>query len=470
MGHGARQVLDAHPARLADLLMDRQRRHLLRPVAALTKAEGPSAHSLFVPLTLYRAARRLARTSYRTGLETAAGLLPTPTGTPPTSPRPPPTPHWPLYTWSRPGPAARWLTGEALAEVSVRLQAAAIRPTSVQRPGEARARAALARSAADHRILEQAAEIRHQRLRAPFLDNQVVRAARALPESLRVQPGARAAILRRVLGGAGIHDLPPGWGTPSQATSTAVTRTGLRTALPELMALFDAPLLADAVVGGVPVPAATAGVPADRARVAPEQLLVGEVVPVAHALDQLGVGQPGMGDPPRPSRWGGTAYGPTPSGTASPASASTTAGHGPGSTVPPSAPPVRRSTSRLGRHVPGGHPVGLRASARRSDLVERLFLLLVTAHRGSPRIHPRTRIPAKTATWLNRDGPSVLATRSSGRFECESQTLFRGMIPYCSACRNPFTCSPRPPARPSRQWALRPTGNPPGGPPDEHTT
>ncbi|NEB89171.1 asparagine synthase, partial [Streptomyces anulatus] len=76
VGHGARQVLDAHPARLADLLMDRRRRHLLRPVAALTKAEGPTAHSLFVPLTVYRAARRLARTSYRTGLESAAGLLP----------------------------------------------------------------------------------------------------------------------------------------------------------------------------------------------------------------------------------------------------------------------------------------------------------------------------------------------------------------------------------------------------------
>ncbi|MGY4935386.1 asparagine synthase-related protein, partial [Streptomyces sp. 900116325] len=149
-------------------------------------------------------------------------------------------------TWSRPGPAARWLTGEALAEVSVRLQEAAIRPTSVQRPGEARARAALARHAADHRVLEQAAEIRSQRLHAPFLDNQVVRAARALPESLRVQPGARAAILRRVLAGAGIHELPAGWGTPSQATSTAVSRTGLRTALPDLIALFDAPLLADA--------------------------------------------------------------------------------------------------------------------------------------------------------------------------------------------------------------------------------
>lgn len=40
-GTGARQVLDAHPARLADLLLDRRRRHLLRPAAALARAEGP---------------------------------------------------------------------------------------------------------------------------------------------------------------------------------------------------------------------------------------------------------------------------------------------------------------------------------------------------------------------------------------------------------------------------------------------
>ncbi|WP_327116371.1 asparagine synthase-related protein [Streptomyces sp. NBC_01341] len=245
VGHGARQVLDAHPARLADLLMDRRRRHILRPVAALARAEGPSTHSLFVPLAVYRAARRLARTSYRTGLETAASVLPEANRDIPGFDTPADASLASL-TWSRPGPAARWLTGEALAEVSVRLQEAAFRPASVQRPGEARARAALARHAAGQRILEQAAEIRSQRLHAPFLDNQVVRAARALPESLRVQPGARAAILRRVLAGAGIHELPPGWGTPSQATSTAAGRLGLRAALPDLIALFDAPLLADA--------------------------------------------------------------------------------------------------------------------------------------------------------------------------------------------------------------------------------
>ncbi|MFD7444391.1 asparagine synthase-related protein [Streptomyces sp. NPDC059909] len=244
-GLGARQVLDAHPARLADLLMDRRRRPLLRPVSALARAQGASAGSLLVPLTVYRAARRLARTPYRAGLESAAAHLPSANRTTPAV-------NGPLgaslaaLAWSRPGPAARWLTGEALAEVSVRLQEAATRPTSVQRPGEARARAALARYAADHRVLEQAAEVRSQRLHAPFLDNQVVRAARALPEALRVQPGARATVLRSVLAGAGIHDLPPGWGATSQAAATAATRSGLRLALPELLALFDTPLLADA--------------------------------------------------------------------------------------------------------------------------------------------------------------------------------------------------------------------------------
>ncbi|MFK4227770.1 asparagine synthase-related protein [Streptomyces sp. NPDC019890] len=245
-GAGARQVLDAHPARLADLLLDRRRRHLLRPAAALARAEGPSPQSLFIPVTVYRAARRLARTPYRTGLETAADRLLD-------ANRPaarlldgPLSASLAALTWSRPGPAARWLTGEALAEVSVRLTEAATRPTSVQRPGEARARAALTRHASDQRILEQAAEVRSQRLHAPFLDNQVVRACRDLPESLRVRPGARAEILRTVLAGAGIHDLPPGWGATTHAPSTAAARAGLRASLPYLLALFDAPLLADA--------------------------------------------------------------------------------------------------------------------------------------------------------------------------------------------------------------------------------
>ncbi|MEU6281984.1 asparagine synthase-related protein [Streptomyces sp. NPDC047028] len=240
-GHGARQVLDAHPARLADLLMDRQRRHLVRPVAALTKADG----SVMVPARVYSAARRLARTPYRAGVEALAERL---------MRRRFDEPHGAVgaslaaLTWAGPGPAARWMTGEALAEVSVLLQGSLNRSALGPglRPGDYRARAALARSAADLRVLEQAAEIRSQRLHSPFLDNQVVRACRALPEALRVKPGARSAILRTVLQGAGVSDLPPGWGTPSHASSAAAARAGLRLAADTLMDLFTTPLLAEA--------------------------------------------------------------------------------------------------------------------------------------------------------------------------------------------------------------------------------
>ncbi|RZU29829.1 asparagine synthase [Streptomyces sp. BK022] len=240
-GHGARQVLDAHPARLADLLLDRQRRHLVRPVAALTRADG----SVLVPARVYGAARRLSRTPYRTGLEALAERLMRRRFD---EPKGPVGASLAALTWARPGPAARWLTGEALAEVSVLLQTGADRAAGGpgQRPGEFRARTVLARHAADLRVLEQAAEVRSQRLHAPFLDNQVVRACRDLPEALRVKPGARAAVLRTVLEGAGVTDLPPGWGTPSHASSAAAARTGLRLAADSLVGLFDTPLLADA--------------------------------------------------------------------------------------------------------------------------------------------------------------------------------------------------------------------------------
>ncbi|CAL9525340.1 hypothetical protein SUDANB145_03913 [Streptomyces sp. enrichment culture] len=245
-GYGARQVLDAHPARLADLLMDRRRRHLVRPVAALAKADG-SVGSVMVPARVYGAARRLSRTPYRAGLDGLAEQLrgrvvadEAGDGAVGAS--------LAALSWGRPGPAARWLTGEALAEVSVRLQAAAQRSAMGpgMRPGDFRARAALARQAAEVRVLEQAAEIRSQRLHTPFLDNQVVRACRALPEALRVRPGARAAILRTVLEGAGVRELPEGWGTPTQGVAAATARAGLRGAADSLMDVFDRPLLAEA--------------------------------------------------------------------------------------------------------------------------------------------------------------------------------------------------------------------------------
>ncbi|MFC5033444.1 asparagine synthase-related protein [Streptomyces sp. DSM 41987] len=265
VGHGARQVLDAHPARLADLLLDRHRRHMLRPVAALATADGPTSRSVLVPFTVYRAARRLARTPYQQGVQDAAARLlrrdfgygsgssaASGNGFGPGSSSGDTGPGAALnaslaaLAWVRPGPAARWLTGEALAEVSVRLQEAAARPGPVERPGDRRARAALARHAADHRVFEQAVEVRSQRLHAPFLDNQVVRACRALPEALRVQPGARVSVLRAVLAGSGIRELPPGWGANSHVSTAAAFRTGLRSSVDDLIELFDTPLLADA--------------------------------------------------------------------------------------------------------------------------------------------------------------------------------------------------------------------------------
>ncbi|MBL1065871.1 asparagine synthase-related protein [Streptomyces sp. 7-21] len=247
-GHGARQVLDAHPARLADLLLDRRRRHLVRPVTALAKASrGGGRSALTVPFTVYRAARRLARTPYPEGISAAATLLRQTADTPVNGGAL--GASLAALTWLRPGPAARWLTGETLAGVSLRLEAVAARPRSgpaAGRPGEQRARAVLARHAADYRVFEQAVEVRHQRLHAPFYDNQVVRACQALPESLRVQPGARAEVLRAVLTGAGVRELPPGWGATSQVAHAEAVRSGLRAHLGDLLDLFDAPLLADA--------------------------------------------------------------------------------------------------------------------------------------------------------------------------------------------------------------------------------
>ncbi|MFC8147891.1 asparagine synthase, partial [Streptomyces paradoxus] len=79
-----------------------------------------------------------------------------------------------------------------------------------------------------------------------FLDNQVVRACRALPEALRVQPGARASILRTVLEGAGVSELPSGWGAPTRGLAASAARAGLRVSADSLLGLFDTPLLAQA--------------------------------------------------------------------------------------------------------------------------------------------------------------------------------------------------------------------------------
>ncbi|MFJ9611870.1 asparagine synthase-related protein [Kitasatospora sp. NPDC101176] len=247
-GYGARQVLDGHPARLADLIRAGRPRELLPPVAALAGADravaGVLTGALRTPLTVVRAAHRLSRVRYAEALDDAAAKLTArrvPGGAGTAGDR-----SAGDLAWCVPGPAARWLSDEALSSVALRLRLAARRPAPEEHPGAHRARHALHRHARSYRTLVHAAEQPGQRLHAPFLDNQVVRAARLLPDDVRLQPGARHALLHAVLTGAGRTDLPPDWGRGPRPDRTAPARAGLRLAADGIAELFDAPLLAEA--------------------------------------------------------------------------------------------------------------------------------------------------------------------------------------------------------------------------------
>ncbi|MFI5528696.1 asparagine synthase-related protein [Kitasatospora sp. NPDC051853] len=244
-GYGARQVLDGHPARLADLVRAGRARRLAAPVAALTGAERAAATGAFgtlrTPLTVWRAAHRLARARYAEALDDAAVRL---TVRHRSAGGGPGERSAAELAWCVPGPAARWLSDDALSAVALRLRLAARGPVPAEPPGARRARQALHRHAAEYRTLLHAAEQQGQRLHAPFLDNQVVRAARLLPDETRLQPGARHALLRAVLAGATRTDLPPGWGPRPDRTTADLA--GLHLAADGLAELFRAPLLAEA--------------------------------------------------------------------------------------------------------------------------------------------------------------------------------------------------------------------------------
>lgn len=258
-GYGARQVLDGHPARLADLIRAGRPRELLPPVAALAGADRALAGTLTgavrTPVTVLRAARRLARAGYAEALDDVAVQLSARRG--PTRPGARPGARAALrltagaysaadLAWCVPGPAARWLSDDALSAVALRLRLAARGPEPEHDPGVRRARLALHHHAAGYRTLLQAAEQHGQRLHAPFLDNRVVRAARLLPTDVRLQPGARHALLRAVLAGAGRADLPADWGRTARPDRAGTARAGLRLAADPLAELFRQPLLAEA--------------------------------------------------------------------------------------------------------------------------------------------------------------------------------------------------------------------------------
>ncbi|WUG41123.1 asparagine synthase [Kitasatospora sp. NBC_00458] len=276
-GYGARQVLDGHPARLADLVRAGRSRELFPPVAALAGADRAAAGvltgALRTPLTVIRAAHRLSRIRFADALDDVAVKLTlrrVTDGGGTAGAR-----SAGDLAWVVPGPAARWLSDEALSAVALRLRLAAREPAPGEHPGAHRARHALHRHARGFRTLLHATEQPGQRLHAPFLDNQVVRAARLLPADVRLQPGARPALLQAVLAGAGRTDLPPGWGRGPRPDRTAATRAGLRLAADGLAELFDTPLLAEAGLIDLPAVRADLARSADPAVPLPPAALAG---------------------------------------------------------------------------------------------------------------------------------------------------------------------------------------------------
>ncbi|MGK4582387.1 asparagine synthase-related protein [Kitasatospora sp. HPMI-4] len=257
-GYGARHVLDGHPARLADLVRDGRSRELLSPVAALAGADlataGTFDGAVRTPVGVLRAAHRLARAGYAEALDDTAVRLVARRAA--RRGRTAGESSAADLAWCVPGPAAGFLSDEALSAVALRLRLAARAPAPTEQPGARRARLALHRHAAEYRTLLQAAEQHGQRLHAPFLDNQVVRAARLLPDRIRLQPGARHALLRSVLAGAGRTDLPADWGRGPRPDRNGAARTGLRQAADGLTELFHRPLLAEA--GLIDLPAVRA--------------------------------------------------------------------------------------------------------------------------------------------------------------------------------------------------------------------
>jgi hypothetical protein len=261
-GHGARQVLDGHPARLADLIREGRQRELLPPVAALAGVDRALAGTLTgtvrTPVTVLRAARRLARGGYAEALDDAAVQLTARRDSVRPSARPGVRFTAGAYSvadlaWCVPGPAARFLSDDALSAVALRLRLAARGPAPELHPGVRRARLALHHHAGAFRTLVHAAEQYGQRVHAPFFDNRVIRAARLLPADLRLQPGARHALLRAVLAGAGRSDLPADWGRAPRPDRAEAARAGLRAAADQLAELFHEPLLAEAGLIDLPV-------------------------------------------------------------------------------------------------------------------------------------------------------------------------------------------------------------------------
>lgn len=239
-GYGGDAVLGTPLAYLADLAMDRH------PVTAMRHARAWARVVGVRPGDLAAAARRVGRTAFPDALTDLAAflerdeLLAAGTG------------FDALISWVAPAPAVVWSTpdarhrvADALRRVAGETTGAADRPgdpTVHGRPGDRASWVAVRRAADRHRVMQQLAEGSGVRMRAPYLDNAVVRAGLALPAWARGRGDGPRTLLHTAVEGL----------VPRSALSRTgkgdYTRSeirGLRRNAADLRDLFAAPLLGE---------------------------------------------------------------------------------------------------------------------------------------------------------------------------------------------------------------------------------
>ncbi|UGQ14944.1 albusnodin/ikarugamycin family macrolactam cyclase [Yinghuangia sp. ASG 101] len=242
-GYGGDAVLGTPLAYLADLAMDRH------TIAALRHARVRARLAGVRPGDLVAAARRVGRTTFDQALADLAGVLDG--GGVPGEPAAVPGLDA-LISWVAPAPATAWTTPDARHRVAAALRHlarttadAADRPGDPavhRRPGDRASWVAVRRAADRYRVMEQMTEGGGVRVRAPYLDNAVVRAGLALPAWARGRGDGPRTLLHTAVEGL----------VPRSALSRTgkgdYTRSeirGLRRNAADLRDLFASPLLGE---------------------------------------------------------------------------------------------------------------------------------------------------------------------------------------------------------------------------------
>ncbi|MGA4540843.1 albusnodin/ikarugamycin family macrolactam cyclase [Uniformispora flossi] len=238
-GYGGDAVLGTPLAYLADLAMDRH------PVAAMRHARAWARAAGLRPGDLSAAARRVARTGFDQALADLAGSV--------ERGELPGTGLESHLGWCAAAPTLAWATGDARAGMAAALrtlagQVAEARggrdddPSAPRRPGDRASWVAVRRSAERHRVMQQLAEGTGVRVRAPYLDNAVVRAGLALPAWARGRGDGPRTLLHTAVEGL----------VPRSALSrtgkgdyTVAEMRGLRRNAADLRDLLAAPMLGE---------------------------------------------------------------------------------------------------------------------------------------------------------------------------------------------------------------------------------